>query len=399
MLKITDKRECCGCSACVHICPTHCIKFQEDSEGFLYPFVDGTNCVNCGLCKEVCPMRKKHPNRRPIKVFAAKNKDEEVRRLSSSGGIFSAIAEIIIRKGGVVFGVRFDDKWDVVHDKTDILAGINNFRGSKYVQSRNGESYQLIKELLIQDKYVLYSGTPCQVSGLLNYLGKKYEKLITVDFACHGVGSPKIWREWLYSNLDQWGINCPSYISFRYKYPTAKNFSFAIIADNNKTQILKRKQNSYFSGYLNNLFTRPCCFKCPVKKQYRSDFTLADFWGLQYVHPYFEDRKGISAVHVNSEKAFEIFKKCDLNYVETTYEVVKNNNPNYENSAEPSVLSNLFWKLYYKRGISSLNILLNLQNNIDFIFYPFTLIKKVARRINHFLNSQPHENRYINNGV
>lgn len=380
MITNIDKSNCCGCSACVHICPRHCISFREDSEGFLYPTINIEQCADCGLCDKVCPSRSQESSHRPIIVYAAKNKNVEVRWLSSSGGIFSAIAEKIIENGGVVFGAKFDKSWNVVHSYTDKKEDLEAFRGSKYVQSDNKESFPIVKEFLMHNRQVLYSGTPCQVSGLLNYLGKEYNNLLTIDFACHGVGSPKIWREWINSEIGKLGIKQPSYMTFRFKKPSAKNFSFAIFADT--TYVIKKSQNPYFSGYLNNLFIRPSCYKCPSKAQYKSDFTLADYWGLQYVHPYFEDKKGVSAVFVNTTKAHSFFLKSNIDYIESTYNNVTSNNPLFESSIKHGVLSYLFWEKYRKQGVASLNVFLAWANFVNFLFFPVELLLKVMRRVN-----------------
>ena len=163
MIKISDKTECCGCNACSQICPLGCIDMQEDSEGFLYPKVNLDVCIDCKLCEKTCPILKQNENRKPITVYAAKNTNEDVRIQSSSGGAFSVLAEYVINHQGVVFGAKFDDKWDVVHDYTETLEGIKSFRGSKYVQSFIGEMFVKVKEFLEQNRLVLFSGTPCQV--------------------------------------------------------------------------------------------------------------------------------------------------------------------------------------------------------------------------------------------
>ena len=197
MLQIKEKKDCCGCEACVQRCPQQCIAVREDSEGFLYPVVDEGRCTDCGLCERVCPGLQPGEPREPLKVYAAKNPDEKVRIQSSSGGIFSLLAEQVIRAGGVVFGARFDGRWEVVHDYTEAMEGLEAFRGSKYVQSRTGETYRLAETFLRAGRKVLFCGTPCQIAGLKLFLRKEYENLLTVDFICHGVPSPGIWRKYL----------------------------------------------------------------------------------------------------------------------------------------------------------------------------------------------------------
>lgn len=197
MINIEDKKECCGCSACVQRCPKQCIVMKEDEEGFLYPVVDKEVCIDCGLCEQVCPVLRQREEREPLEVYAAFNKNEEVRMQSSSGGIFTALAEPIIKEGGVVFGARFNEDWEVVHDYVETVEGLSAFRGSKYVQSRIGCTFSQAEQFLKQGRKVLFSGTPCQIAGLKLFLRKEYENLLSVDFICHGVPSPGVWRQYL----------------------------------------------------------------------------------------------------------------------------------------------------------------------------------------------------------
>lgn len=192
MIEIKDKKDCCGCSACVQKCPKQCISLKEDNEGFLYPEVDKSMCINCGLCEKVCPVLHQGESRKPLKVYAAKNQDEEIRRQSSSGGIFTLLAEKTIQDGGVVFGARFDEHWEVKHDYTETIEGLAAFRGSKYVQSRMEDNYRKAEMFLKQGRKVLFSGTPCQVAGLKRFLRKYYGNLLTIDMVCHGVPSPLV---------------------------------------------------------------------------------------------------------------------------------------------------------------------------------------------------------------
>lgn len=176
MISILDKKKCCGCSACAQRCPKHCIKMIEDSEGFLYPKVDGDTCIDCGLCERVCPIQNPGEDRVPLAVYAAKNPNEVIRRQSSSGGIFTILAEQIIDEGGVVFGAAFNDKWEVEHSYVENKEQLVKFRGSKYVQSKIGESYKDAKSFLKEGRRVLFSGTPCQIAALKNI----YERIMRI---------------------------------------------------------------------------------------------------------------------------------------------------------------------------------------------------------------------------
>jgi coenzyme F420-reducing hydrogenase beta subunit len=174
----------------------------EDREGFLYPEVDSERCCDCGLCGKVCPVINRREAGKPLYVYAAKNRDEKIRRQSSSGGIFTLLAEKVLDENGVIFGARFDGKWEVTHGYIEEKEELGFFRGSKYVQSRTGESYLQAQEFLEKGRKVLFSGTPCQISGLRLFLGKEYDNLLTVDVVCHGVPSPLVWRMYLNQLVD-----------------------------------------------------------------------------------------------------------------------------------------------------------------------------------------------------
>ena len=205
MIVLQRKEDCCGCHACATACPTQCITMREDAEGFLYPETDVSKCIDCHLCEKVCPVinpfprPEVFPNELPDPLsYAAKIDDEKIREDSSSGGIFTALAENIIRKGGVVFGVRWNEDFkSVVHDFTETLDGLSAFRGSKYLQSIVGDSYKKVRQLLTAKRPVLFTGTPCQIAGLRRFLRKDYENLFTAEVVCHGVPSPKVWRLYL----------------------------------------------------------------------------------------------------------------------------------------------------------------------------------------------------------
>lgn len=197
MIKLTDKKDCCGCAACVQRCPKHCISMKEDEEGFLYPFIDETVCINCGLCEKTCPIISRPEKLPTMEVLAVKNRNEAERMASSSGGVFIALAKKVIEQGGVVFGAVFDENWEVKHTYSETLDGVKPMMGSKYVQSRIGESFCQAERFLKEGRKVLFTGSPCQITALHNYLHKDYPNLLAVDFLCHGVPSPGVWRRYI----------------------------------------------------------------------------------------------------------------------------------------------------------------------------------------------------------
>ena len=211
----------------------------EDGEGFLYPQIDNSKCIQCGVCEKVCAVLHKERSRIPISIYVAKNANENIRMESSSGGIFTLIAEHILSEGGVVFGAKFNERWEVIHDYTETVKGLAEFRGSKYVQSSIGNTFQQVKLFLKAGRKVLFTGTPCQIIGLKKYLRKEYENLLTIDFICHGVPSPKVWRTYLEESLSnkrdskyypffESEKNSINKIEFRSKLTGWKNYSFVL---------------------------------------------------------------------------------------------------------------------------------------------------------------------------
>ena len=353
MIQLKDKFACCGCSACATACPKQCISMREDEEGFLYPSIDKSVCIDCGLCEKVCPVIHQSEARRPQKVYAAINPDEAIRLQSSSGGIFSMLARQIIEEGGVVFGAKFNERWEVVHDYCDTLEGLAVFRGSKYVQSAMGTCYRQVHSFLQEGRNVLFSGTPCQVAGLHRYLHKDYDNLLTVDIVCHGVPSPLVWRKYvealqsrpkgvagkntvLSSSLNS--IPVITGIEFRNKLNGWKKYGFVVRghADGQeacKNTVLKsgteqsiliqesHGENLFMRGFLHDIYLRPSCYACPAKSgKSHSDITLADYWGIEHQHPEMDDDKGTSLVLLNTEKGEHSFHPLNYNSMVSTYE-------------------------------------------------------------------------------
>lgn len=321
MIHITDKTACCGCAACEQSCPKHCISMHTDSEGFLYPFVDESVCINCGLCEKVCPILHPYEEREPLCVMAAINRNETIRQYSSSGGIFHALASYVIHKGGVVFGARFDEEWQVLMDYTESMDGIFAFMGSKYVQARTGTSYADTKRFLNDGRQVLYSGTPCQIAGLHHYLHKTYDNLLTVEVVCHGVPSPLVWRMYLAETVND--IRRITSLRFRDKREGWKRFNFVLQYDKaNKTLEAHdfHGKNLFMRAFLNNLILRPSCEYCKAKRgRSRADISLADYWGVQSFHPEIDDDRGTSLVLVNTEKGRGVLEKLEIQIVTSTY--------------------------------------------------------------------------------
>lgn len=360
MIEIIDKQSCCGCEACVQVCPKHYISFEEDLEGFRYPLVNREACIDCGLCEKICPVLKQEEKKEPQDCYAAKNNSEEELLASSSGGLFILLAKAVLKDGGVVFGARFDKDWNVIHAYAETYEDAKAFMGSKYVQSRIGNSYIVAKEFLQAGRKVLFTGTPCQIAGLKNFLRKDYENLLTVDVICHGVPSPKVWQMYLDEirrnasngedivsfplnpSLTEGNVPSDKYqirsISFRDKRLGWKKFSFVLTLAKASTV---GKQNSvsfshmfledpYMKVFLKNINLRPSCYSCPAKGgKSRSDITIADFWGVEKVLPDFDDNRGVGLIMVNTDKGKDIAECLDIVCQKVSYQEAVMSNPFY----------------------------------------------------------------------
>lgn len=330
MITITDKSHCCGCSACVQRCPKRCITMAEDEEGFLYPQVDTSKCVDCHLCEKVCPVINQDEARTPLEVYAAKNSDDDIRLKSSSGGIFTLLAEQTIKDGGVVFGACWDKDWNVKHDYIDNISDLQRFRSSKYLQSVIGDNYLKAEQFLKTGRKVMFTGTPCQIAGLKHFLRKEYDNLLAVEIICHSVPSPGVWQQYLTTRLHtlKWNKSDIRNISFRDKKTGWKTYSFVIENKDGNSFIELSSKNAFMRGFLADLYTRPSCHACPAKQlRSGSDLTLGDFWGIESLMPEIDDDKGVSAIIVNSDKGKQVLHNINVELYEVQYDELTTRNP------------------------------------------------------------------------
>lgn len=356
MINITDNHDCCGCSACASVCPKLCISMLADKEGFLYPQVNKDSCIECGLCEKVCNELHPYEKRKPYKVLAAINKNEDIRMKSSSGGIFYILAEKIINEEGVVFGARFDKNWQVVIDYAEDMEGVKAFMGSKYVQARIENAYKNTKLFLTKGRKVLFSGTPCQVAGLYKFLRKQYPNLLTVDFICHGTPSPKVWE--MYLNIMTNGIRNLHHAEFRSKVAGWKNFSVSLnydIGDKSVTYTSPMTKDLYMRAFLQNLILRPSCHDCKAKGcSSQSDITIADFWGVQSIKPEMDDDKGISLLLVHSVEADTLLQTNQLIVEPVDFEIAARYNTAVSCSSKPHANRDLFFQKLDKEPLFEL---------------------------------------------
>lgn len=336
MITISRREDCCGCYACEQICPKNCISMVSDNEGFKYPKIDIEKCISCSLCDKVCPVNNQTKEREPLEVYAAINKNEDIRSKSSSGGIFTLLAEKVIDNNGVVFGVRFDNQWNVVFGYSDNIEDLQYFRGSKYVQPDINGVYRKVLDYLKEGIFVLFVGLPCHISGLRLFLGKDYNNLLLVDLICEGVPSPKVWRRYLDEEVARL---CSKYykfykseeveisdISFRYKKCGWKNYALSIsLRLRNEESFLLPAYVNRNSAYMQAMFhyvdLRPICYECPFKScKSGSDITIGDYWGINIQHPEMDDDGGTSLVYLNTPKGRFFFPRDNVISLRTQYQ-------------------------------------------------------------------------------
>ena len=402
MIDIKDKSQCCGCEACVQRCPKQCILLVEDKEGFLYPQVDKNVCVDCGLCEKVCPVINQYAERQPQAVYATINPDSEVRQISSSGGIFSALADAVLSLGGVVFGVCWDRDWRLIFDYAETKADLSRFRGSKYLQAHVGDAYIRAEQFLKIGRQVLFTGTPCQIAALRRYLKKDYDNLLMVDVICHGVPSPGVFRVYLSEEIAQvadrqqknivrnmlntagWHIED---IQFRDKRLGWKKFSFTLrlteaSAESKKNTVLLSyplDENIFMRGFLRDFYLRPSCYSCRAKSgRSGSDITLGDFWGINELKPEIDDDRGVSAVTINSDKGTLWFDKLSLQRYVMSYDDLCRYNPAFVRSVAFPPQRAKFFKRYGKKSFFVL--VENLCRKMDKVSY-YDKIKWNLRRV------------------
>ena len=293
-------KKCCGCAACEQVCPKHCIQMKPDEEGFLYPVIDTESCVDCGVCVKRCPVLSLKPVGNTPKVFSVKSKDTEMLQKCSSGGVFPLLALQTIRSGGTVFGCAYDKSLRARHTAARTESELEAMFGSKYVQSDTRGVYTEVKDELQKGVPVLFSGTSCQVAGLVSFLGRDYDNLLTVDVLCHGVPSPLLFKR----HMEYLGKKLGGEV---------KNFTFRCkdkgwgVFYRVETADIKKVEHShfdpYFSAFVEGKTVRESCYSCVCATPDRhADITLADFWGIDDIDPKFFDKNGVSLVLVNTPK-------------------------------------------------------------------------------------------------
>lgn len=316
MIEIKEKSKCCGCNACLNICPKNCIKMEYDSEGFLYPVVNKDLCIDCNLCNNVCHLvnNKKLKNDNEIrKFYAAYNKNLNILKDSSSGGVFWLMVEEIIKNNGVVYGVEQSSTFIVRHSRSESLKESEKFRKSKYLQSDIGECFKEIKKDLKDNRIVLFSGTPCQVAGLYSYLNNDYENLYTCEVICHGVPSRAVLKKYIDEINNKFNSNVRNIIWRDKINGWGPNHVSLELDDGRKISSISQK-NIFQKGFLDNIYLRPSCYECKYAKLPRiADISLADFWGYEGNLIEDNNNNGISLVIVSSANGEKLFGSIKMN--------------------------------------------------------------------------------------
>lgn len=309
--KLAGYTDCTGCTACASGCPQNAITMIRDKEGFAYPQIDAASCVRCGHCTSICPALKKRETGPMPAVYAAWNKDDVIRKDSTSGGIFSLLAEDTLQSGGVVFGAAFDPNMHLRHTACFKEEHLRYLRGAKYVQSDLGETYREIREL-IKVRPVLFSGTPCQVDGLYQFLGERPENLTTCDLVCQGVPSPGVWEDFV-RNVQRNKRKQLQAVRFRNKITGWQNSHFTLLYRDGSVDSAPLFRTEYGRAFGRALFLRPSCYRCHYTSMMRpGDFTLGDFWGLMPDELADQQEKGVSLLLVNTPHGSRIFDRLPL---------------------------------------------------------------------------------------
>ncbi len=400
MKTICDYLACTGCMACMSACAHKAIIMQADDEGFFRPHIDESICTRCDLCREICPVNKPVSPFAPSQtVYSGWSNNEEIRMLSSSGGAFTEIAKPVLNMGGVVFGCILNKDLKAVHSYIESEVDLEKLRGSKYVQSDIGQSFVNAKEFLQEGRQVLFSGTPCQIAGLRNYLRKDYPNLLTVDLICHGVPTPLMFEEYKKYISQAEGFKNLTDVRFRCKKSSWIFFNMTVNGHVEKTQTKIYEgtyyEDPYIRGFLRDYFLRPSCHQCQYNNIRRvSDFTIADWWG--YKKACSEDknfrRKGVSLVMVNTPRAATICKQLDMLLKKRTITEAIKTNKSFVTSFPASSQRREFWEYYrthdfskvvkkymYPEKLSWDIALLNKYPNTDVMYLFSRIIGKVVR--------------------
>lgn len=351
MIDKVKRQDCCQCGNCKITCPVSAISFNESEELFEFPNIDTDKCIKCEKCEKVCPVLNKLDQQNSLRSYAVKNKNKNIQRNSSSGGVFSALAESIIEKKGYVFGAAWQNGLHVAHIGVNNLDDLTHLRGSKYVKSDLNEIFNEIQILLNKNKEVLFSGTPCQCAALKVFLGnKKYENLYVVDFICHGILSEKLFDKYI-DYLQKKEKSKIISFDFRNKSNDWLNSGPKIVFENGKIYHWPLYEDVYMQGYFQGICMRESCYKCQYKNFYSGcDITLGDYWGADILEQDFFDKMGLSLCCVQTQNGINLFNWASekIEYREVSLEKLTKYNQGLFEPFKKGEKSNEYYKLLKK---------------------------------------------------
>lgn len=361
-MKIEDskKESCCGCTACSSVCPKSAISMKIDEQGFEYPVINESLCIECGICLNVCT--KISTYKYPVyNCYAAKNKDKDVVLSSSSGGIIDALCKTILRMNGVVYGAAYNEDFKLIYKKAKTEGECLAFRGSKYVQACLGSTFQDILQDLKENKKVLFIGPSCYVGGLRSYLEMKkcdMSELYTVDFICHGVPSPGVFKDYIkFINPN----NNLADVVFRNKKDVSGNklpipwkygkYNCSLVYKDGQREVNTAKSRIYLNLFTSNNCLRPHCYNCDfIGVEKSGDITVADYWGIDEAHSEFADENGVSAVMIHTEKGCELFEGChNIEYIKSSMDNISRKQGMLRAASSRGSDYEKFWEDYYKK--------------------------------------------------
>lgn len=334
-----EKNNCAGCGACKAVCPVDAIMMTYDYEGFLYPTIDQKKCVKCKKCASVCPIKNSEAKNDDILECYVAYGNDKIRNQSSSGGIFTILAEEVLKRGGMIVGATFDSEWNVEHICVNSASDMKSIRGSKYVQSRIEGTFNIVLSELNKGREVLFSGTACQIAGLKNFLPRQFDNLYTVDVLCHGVPSTTVWKKYL-EEQNKRNISGIKNICFRSKNTGWKTYSVEIQYNDGKKYIREFFHDEYMKIFLSEIALRPSCYNCKFKSlQRESDITLGDAWGVEKHSPEMDDDKGTSVILIHSQKGNELFEcvKTQMKYKKMQVDIALPPNADSRKSVKPHI--------------------------------------------------------------
>ena len=382
--EICNLKDCVGCGICAVICPKKCINMEENNEGFLYPVIDSTKCIKCKLCEKKCPQNVVH-NAKQSKFYMAWHKDKEILMKSSSGGVFSALANWVLDRGGVIVGAAFNPKTrEVSHELISGYEELSKLRLSKYFQSKTTHIFPQVKEQIKQGKLVLFTGTACQIAALNSFLGEIDRKqLITLDVLCHGVASKKAVQEYIKSKEKEYKKKVID-LQFRIQegsegWEAGSGTRMKLFFDDGTSVTQDKYTDTYFVGFNSNIFLRESCYRCKYCGQGRiSDFTAADFWGVTCKRVNKQQLyDGVSVLLVNTDKARiilpDLYSVMNIEEIEPM-EAIPYNRAFEKPNSRPEERSS-FFELLEKKGFD------RTVKNINCRYYRNIMIKKFLKKV------------------